>query len=55
MKKFGISTTIAAGFAAAMFALAAPASADIDHHGWVHDIQQRAQVGSAQSIVGNGR
>ena len=55
MKKFGFASTIAEGFAAAMFALAAPASADIDHHDWVHDIQQHAQVVSAQSIVGNGR
>ena len=55
MKKFGFASTIAAGFAAAMFALAAPASAGIDHHTWVHDIQQQGNVGSAQSTVGNGR
>lgn len=56
MKKFGFASTIAAGFAAAMFALAAPASAaGIDHHNWIQDIQQQATVGSAQSTVGNGR
>jgi hypothetical protein len=55
MKKFGFASTVAAGFAAAMFALAAPASAGIDHHTWINDIQQQATVGSAQSTVGNGR
>ena len=55
MKKFGFASTVATGFAAAMFALAAPASAGIDHHTWVHDIQQQGNVGSAQSTVGNGR
>ncbi|BBY28817.1 hypothetical protein [Mycolicibacterium sediminis] len=55
MKKLGFAGTIAAGFAAATFALAAPASAGIDHHTWVHDIQQQASVGSPQSTVGNGR
>ena len=55
MKKFGFASTIAAGFAAATFALAAPASAGIDHHSWLDDIQQQATVGSAQSSVGNGR
>ena len=55
MKKFSIAGIVASGFAAAMFAMAAPASADIDHHQWVNDIQQRASVGSVTSIVGNGR
>lgn len=55
MKKFGIASTIAAGFAAATFALAAPASAGLDHHAWLNDIQQQATVGAAQSTVGNGR
>ena len=55
MKKFGFASIIATGFAAALFGLATPANADIGHHDWVHDIQQRATVGSAQSTVGNGR
>jgi len=55
MKKFSIASIVASGFAAALFGLAAPASADIDHHQWINDIQQRATVGSVTSTVGNGR
>lgn len=55
MKKFGFAATAATAFAAAFIGLAAPANAGIDHHQWVHDIQQQAQVGSATSTVGNGR
>ena len=55
MKKFGIASMIATGFAAALFGLATPANADIGHRDWVQDIQQRATVGSATSTVGNGR
>ncbi|MCP9274728.1 hypothetical protein [Mycolicibacterium arenosum] len=55
MKKFTVSSAIATGFAAVVLGLAAPASADVAHHDWVHDIQQQATVGSAQSTVGNGR
>lgn len=55
MRKFSIASTIAAGFVAAAFALAAPASAGIDHHSWLNDVQQHATVGSATSMVGNGR
>ena len=55
MKKFGFASVIATGFAAALLGLAAPASAGIDHHAWLDDIQQQAVVGSATSTVGNGR
>jgi spermidine/putrescine-binding protein len=55
MKKSAITTAIAAGFAAALFGLAAPANADLDHHSWLNDVQQQAVVGSATSTVGNGR
>ncbi|MGY4647271.1 hypothetical protein [Mycobacterium sp. URHB0021] len=55
MKKFGFASVIATGFAAALFGLAAPASADIGHHDWVRDIQQQATTGSVTSSVGNGR
>ena len=55
MKKFGITTAIATGFAAALFGLAAPAQAGIDHHEWVHNNQQQASVGTVTSSVGNGR
>jgi hypothetical protein len=50
-----IAGITATGFAAALFGLAAPANAGIDHHTWLNDIQQQAVVGSATSTVGNGR
>ena len=50
-----IAGITATGFAAAMFGLAAPANAGVDHHSWLNDIQQQAVVGSATSTVGNGR
>ncbi len=55
MKKFTIASLIASGFAAALIGVAAPAQAGIDHHGWIQDIQQQAEVGVATSTVGNGR
>jgi hypothetical protein len=55
MKKFGFASVVATGFVAAMFGLAAPASADVDHHQWINDIQQRATVGTVTSTFGNGR
>lgn len=55
MKKYGISTAIATGFAAALVVLAAPAQAGIDHHSWVHDNQQRATAGQVTTTFGNGR
>lgn len=55
MRKFGIASAIATGFAAALIGLAGSASADIGHHDWVRDIQQQATVGSVTSTVGNGR
>jgi hypothetical protein len=55
MKKLGFASIVATGFAAALFGLAAPAQAGIDHNQWINDIQQQATVGSATSTVGNGR
>jgi hypothetical protein len=55
MKKFGFASIVATGFAAALFGLAAPANAGIDHQQWIDQIQQQATVGSAHSTVGNGR
>ncbi|MDT5009172.1 MAG: hypothetical protein QOH57_789 [Mycobacterium sp.] len=55
MKKSAFATIIASGFAAALFGLAAPANAGIDHHTWLNEIQQQATVGSVHSTVGNGR
>lgn len=55
MKKITIASAIATGFAAALFGLAAPASADIAHHDWVQDIHQQAEVGTVTPVFGNGR
>jgi hypothetical protein len=55
MKKFGFATIVASGLAAAVLGLAGPAQADIGHHDWVQDIQQRATVGSVTPTFGNGR
>ena len=58
MKKFGfasIAGAVATGFAAALFGFAAPASAGVDHHQWISDIQQQATVGTVTSTIGNGR
>lgn len=55
MKKFGFASAIVAGFATAVFGLAAPAAADVSHNQWVHDIQHQAAVGSVTSVFGNGR
>lgn len=58
MKKITFASAagfVATGFAAVVLGLAAPASAGVDHHQWIQDIQQQATVGSAQSTVGNGR
>ncbi|WP_458318764.1 hypothetical protein [Mycolicibacterium brisbanense] len=55
MKKFGFASAIVAGFATAVFGLAAPAQADVTHNQWVHDIQHQATVGSVTSVFGDGR
>jgi hypothetical protein len=55
MKRFGFAGIVATGFAAALFGLAAPARADIDHHQWINDIQQRATVGTVTPVFGDGR
>jgi hypothetical protein len=55
MKKFGFATIVASGLAAVVLGLAGPAQADIGHHQWVHDIQQRATVSSVTPTFGNGR
>ncbi len=39
MKKFSIASVVATGFAAALFGLAAPANAGIDHHQWIDSIR----------------
>ena len=55
MTKTTIAGIIATGFAAAVLGLAAPASAGIDHHTWINDIQQTATVPAPQATFGDGR
>ena len=55
MKNFGFATIIASGLAAAVLGLAGAAQADVGHHDWVQDIQQRATVGAVAPSFGNGR
>ena len=55
MKKFGFATVIASGVTAAMIGLAGPASADIGHHDWVHDIQQTVNVPQVDTSVQQSR
>jgi hypothetical protein len=58
MKKFGVAgiTGFAAtGLAAAILGFAAPAQADVIHHGWVHDIQQQVNVPQVDMSVQQSR
>jgi hypothetical protein len=55
MKKFGFATVIASGLTAAVLGFAGAAQADVAHHDWVHDIQQKATVGAVAPSFGNGR
>jgi hypothetical protein len=55
MKKFGFATIIASGLAAVTIGFAGAAQADVAHHEWVHDIQQKASVGTVTPSFGNGR
>jgi hypothetical protein len=55
MKKFGFATLAASGLAAAAIGLAGPASADIVHHDWVHDIQQQVTVPQVDTSVMQSR
>jgi hypothetical protein len=55
MKKFGFATIIASGLTAAVLGLAGPASADVGHHDWVHDIQPQVSVPQVDSSVQQSR
>ena len=55
MKKLGFATMIASGLAAAVLGFAGPAQADIDHHDWVHDIQQQVNVPQVDTTVQQSR
>ncbi|MCV7067641.1 hypothetical protein H7H51_21690 [Mycolicibacterium farcinogenes] len=51
MKKLGLTAVIASALATAVVGLAAPASAGIDHHLWVHQQHQKAQVPQVDNTV----
>ena len=53
MKKFGITAALVSGLTAAVVGLAAPASAGIDHHIWVHQQHQKAQAPQVDNTVKN--
>jgi hypothetical protein len=55
MKKLGFATIIASGFTAAVLGLAGPASADVGHHDWVHDIQPQVSVPQVDNSVQQSR
>jgi len=55
MKKFGFATIIASGLTAAFVGLAAPASAGVDHLGWLNDIHQNVSVPQVDSSVQQSR
>jgi hypothetical protein len=51
MKKFTLSALTAGALAAGLFGFAAPAQADIDHHGWIQDIQPTVTVPHVDNTV----
>ncbi|OFJ50715.1 hypothetical protein [Mycolicibacterium grossiae] len=66
MKKFGFTTLVAGGLAAAVLGLAGPAQADaisvvqtvpagIDHHYWLDDTQQQANTPHVDTTVHQSR
>lgn len=55
MKKLGFATVIASGLTAAVIGLAGPASADIGHHDWVHEIQPTVNVPQVNTSVQQSR
>ena len=68
MKNFGFAAIAATGLAAAILGLAVPAQAttlaaapittistDLDHHGWIQDIQPTVNVPQVDTTVRGGR
>jgi hypothetical protein len=51
MKKLGFATIIASALTAAVVGLAGPATADVGHHDWVHDIQPSVSVPQVDTSV----
>ena len=55
MKRIGFATIIASGLTAAVLGLAGPASADVGHRDWVHDIQPQVSVPQVDNSVQQSR
>ncbi|WP_197508289.1 MULTISPECIES: hypothetical protein [unclassified Mycobacterium] len=55
MKKLGFTAVIASALATAVVGFAAPASAGIDHHIWVHQQHQSATVPQVDHSVHQSR
>jgi hypothetical protein len=55
MKKFGFTAIIASGLAATVVGLAAPASAGIDHHSWLNNVNQHATAPQVDNTVHQSR
>ena len=55
MKKLGFAIIIASGLTAAVVGLAGPASADVGHHDWVHDLQPTVSVPQVDTSVQQSR
>jgi len=55
MKNFGFAAIIASGVTAAFLGLAAPASAGVDHLGWLNDIHQHVAVPQVDTGVQQSR
>ncbi|QZH61975.1 hypothetical protein K1X22_09875 [Mycolicibacterium farcinogenes] len=51
MRKFGIPAVLVSGLATTLLGLAAPASAGVDHHLWVHQMHQKATVPQVDTTV----
>jgi len=51
MKKLGIPAVLVSGLATALVGMAAPASAGVDHHLWVHQMHQRATAPQVDTTV----
>ncbi len=55
MKRFGSTTIVASGLAAAILGFAGPAQAGVAHHRWVHNIEPQVSVPQVDTSVHQSR
>ncbi|MDX1892215.1 hypothetical protein [Mycolicibacterium sp. 050158] len=55
MKKFGLATILAGGFAAGALGFSGAAQADIDHHAFINDITPTVNVPHVDTTVHQSR